>query len=201
MGFDKVTYDVKRNIFIIGFMLDDDNKRRYELLNNFLNNVCGWIHGSTIVNRGIISNKLDFLNLTTGIVSLQYEAKFDIKIEKLPNILYHLTVEDKLNKILKNGLTPKSSTQFFSFKDRIYLSTNLESLIDLAQQKNYIIGGRKFILLQINGLSLNDGIRFFKDPNFENGVYTLENISPLLIKPINKLIFDDMGSYKIEDLF
>ena len=136
---------------------------------------------------------------TSGIATLQYEAKFDVEIEKAPKELFHLTRTKSLDKILKSGLTPKASTKFFNYKDRIYFSTDLEPLVDLALQKNIIENDNEFVFLRINGAKLNYGIRFFKDPNFINGVYTLENVSKSAIEPYAKLHIAEDGSYKIEE--
>jgi hypothetical protein len=190
-GFDKVFYDSKRNIFSIEFKLGKDNKERFESLDKFLDDVCGWFHGSTVYNNFFLPDKNSFLLEKKGVANLQYEAKFDIKIEKIPKELYHLTKTKNLSNVLKKGLIPKSSIQFFNYKDRIYLSTNVNSLIDLASQKNFIVNDKQFTILKIDGTKLNYGIRFFKDPNFENGLYTLENIHPNFLKPVIELNFDE----------
>ena len=62
LGFYDVIYG-KNNVFNINFVLDNNNKGRYDELNNFMDNICGWKHGTTKSSDFIIPNKLDFLNL------------------------------------------------------------------------------------------------------------------------------------------
>ena len=200
MGFEDIRYDNNRKIFSINFVLNNDNSPRYEKLNNFMDNVCGWMHGATMGGGKTIPNKLDFLKTLEGNAFLQYEAKFNIEINKLPKILYHLTVFDNLNKILKIGLIPKSSEYIFNYKDRIYFSENIDSLINLAKQKAKTKNIKEFAVLQIETSSLQIGIRFFHDPNFQDGMYTLENIAPLNILPILKISFDEKGNVITEKL-
>ena len=51
-----------------------------------------------------------------------------------------------------------------------------------------------FAILEINVEDAYVPIRLFKDPNFKDGYYTLENISPELISPIIKLELDNDGN-------
>ena len=160
-------------------------------------------------------DKLDFLNHKNGNVILQYEAKFDIEVSDIPKSLYHLTTCEKINSVLKMGLTPRSSTEYFNFKDRIYLATSKNSLTDLAIQKSAIsknslsdlelqksvISRKKcFIVLEINLNGVTDRIRFFRDPNFIEGIYTLENIPKNAIEPIEKILIDENGKASINPI-
>lgn len=190
LGFNSVSYNKAQSVFNINFQLDKNNKERYNELNNFLKNVCGWEHGATKSNNQIVPSKTDFLDVENGNAILQYEAKFNLRADNIPDKLYHLTTKDKCDKILSNGLTPKSSFRFFNFTDRVYLSLNIDALTSFAIQKSNITEKNDFVILEINGNKLNPNMRFFKDPNFINGIYTLENIPPQAIKVVFELNVD-----------
>jgi hypothetical protein len=197
LGYKDISYNGKT--ININFVLSEKNKEKYEELNKFLYNVCGWFHGVSITGGIPTKYKLDFLNHHIGNVFLQYEPKFDVEIDKIPNNLYHITTCDKLNKILKNGLTPRTSTQYFNFENRIYLSKDKESLLNFAKQKFQINKTECFVILQLYINTFTDRIRFFIDPNFNGGIYTLENIPKQTIKPIEKITIDDKDNFLIDD--
>jgi len=199
IGYSQVSF-TKEKLFLISFFLDENNLKRYEKLNDFMQNVCGWIHSATLAGKQTVMKKNDFLEVKEGIAILQYEAKFNIKVDKLPPKIYHLTFGNKLEKIRKDGLTPKTSTVFFNFNDRIYFSKKEESLKNLTIQKHNITKKNNFIILEIDTSSLQHGIRFFEDPLFINGMYTLENIPPISIKPIKRLIVQKDNTINVEAL-
>ena len=198
LGYKDVSYNGKT--ININFPLSNQNEEKYGELNNFLLNICGWFHGVSVTGGVPTKDKLDFLNHKVGNVFLQYEAKFDIEMHKIPDTLYHLTTCDKLNKILKNGLTPRTSTQYFNFENRIYLSTDKDVLINFAKQKSNINKTDCFIILKLYISTFTDRIRFFKDPNFKEGIYTLENIPKETIEPIEKIIFDDGSNISVYNI-
>ena len=198
----------KNKAFLIPFNFSTENKQKYEELNDFMDKTCGWKHSVSLANGHPTKNKLDFLEEKQGIVILQYEPKFDMETNSIPKVLYHLTTLDKLKKISKYGLTPKSSDNFFSFDDRIYLSKDIHSLYKFAKNKFFTteiedeseqyIEKHKFIILQVKP---GHRMRFFSDQNFPQGVYTKENIDKFSIKPIEKIELNDEGDIiRNEDL-
>ena len=117
--------------------------------------------------------------------------KLDIRVSKIPDTLYHLTTCDKLKKVLDKGLTPRTSTEYFTFENRIYLTSNKEKLIKFAKKKSIIANKDCFVILKVSLNGYSDRIRFFNDPNFNEAIYTLENIPKYTIDPIEKIIFKD----------
>lgn len=190
-------------------MLNEDNKKRYEELNRKLDNFYGWHHGASVINGVPIEKKVGFFDVVGGFIILQYEPKFDVRQSTISDKIYHLTLLQKLEKILNQGLTIRSSEQYFNFKDRIYFSNNIESLFFLAPQKvaqnekeedkednknNNKFNEenkKKFVILEINTKMLNGEMRFFRDPNFNEGMYTMESIPKYAIKPVVKFELND----------
>lgn len=110
-----------------------------------------------------------------------FEAKYDIEIDKskLPKKLFHVTLTSKIEKIKKQGLTPKSYNKLSTHPDRIYLYNSqaaLKSLLDRMKQLNP--KDQNYSVIEIDVADLPIYVRFFRDPNFENGYYTLSNIHP-----------------------
>jgi hypothetical protein len=183
-GFFDVAYNNKT--ININFLLSKNNKEKYKSLNDFMQNLFGWFHGVSIAGKTPTKDKLDFLKHSNGNVTLQYEAKFDIEVDDIPEHIYHLTTCDKLKKIQKIGLTPHDSLDYFNFENRIYFSLNKEKLKDLSKIKSSITSNNCFVILNIQVKGFSNRIRFFNDPNFEGGIYTLENIPPQTIEAVER---------------
>lgn len=88
--------------------------------------------------------------------------------------LYHVTTFEKLKKILKIGLCPKSGNKISAHPDRIYLFdifSDAENFILKLKEYDKIEQLYVIINLKINKLLV------YPDPN-SSGVYTTNNISP-----------------------
>ena len=126
-----------------------------------------------------------------------------------PKKLYHITPYVNLNKIMSNGLEPKSNSKIAYHSERVYFLTDIsnEQAIRNFISKLYVTSKKpdfikeKYIILEID---LNrapytiDGyekppIRFFTDPNMKDAVFTMENIHPNAITPIKivDIVFED----------
>lgn len=123
-------------------------------------------------------------------IELTYEPKFDI-ISNVPKKLYHLTFNSYINKILKNGLIPKTKNRQTKHLDRIYLCKTKEDCLKLINQmkfheiqlkRNFNV---KWILLEIDTTSL-EKFKIYQDPNYNVGYYTIDNIPPQNIKIIDQ---------------
>lgn len=127
-----------------------------------------------------------------------FESKFD-KIENdIPEKLYHLTIKEYLDKILKNGLIPKSSSKLTSHSDRIYVCKTIEDCENLKIQMKlhysmeldkmmYGLNKKDYkkdtdmIIVEID--NSDDFIKtLYVDPNYKDGYFIVENIPPNKIK-------------------
>jgi hypothetical protein len=137
-----------------------------------------------------------FLYEKIGIIkelTIYYESKYDLSKE-IPEKLYHLSIQEYKDNILKKGLIPKFKSKLSKHLDRIYLSDNINSLYQLIprmtadymfkMKKNSKIN-IKWIIFEINTKGLN--IKLYKDPN-SSGVYCVDNISSDRIKIIDEEI-------------
>lgn len=112
-----------------------------------------------------------------------FEAKYD-KVIYIKDDLYHVTTKDKLEKIKKYGLTPKSMSKISNHPDRIYLAIDLTGAEFIKDCLDEHYPNSKLITLKISINKIRDH-KFMKDPNLEQyGVYTYQNIHPSAIEII-----------------
>jgi hypothetical protein len=139
----------------------------------------------------------------TKFIIFKVEPKYDVEVD-VSNFkyLYHITFdcyyESKLNtiklgnKIQDVGLTPKTKSKLSNHPERVYLLTDKDSIIGLANAlyrktksdiKKYI---KKIYILKIDTTKISN-IKFYNDPNMEDAVWTFQNIPPLFIE-VDELI-------------
>lgn len=134
------------------------------------------------------SHKYDKENVYIYYPKFQFEI--NNKVHKNNKYLYHYTLKDKKDKILKFGLVPKhnKTDSNFKYRNSIHLiKDNLSDEYILKIKKNlfYKIFTQKdeIICIKINISKLN--INFYIDPNFrEFGYVTYDNIHPKYIDSI-----------------
>ena len=137
-------------------------------------------------NEEIVSNA--FQNPKIHSLFLECEAKFDQKVNKIPDVLYHITPLKNWDKIQKIGLTPRSRSKKSYHPERVYLGKDEKHTLDLAS-KFYQIGGVKdWVLLKINTDMVPGGyLKLYYDPNYKYGYYTLNNIPPQALEKIKTI--------------
>jgi hypothetical protein len=192
------------SVGIISIKLNDvcyinNFKLHLDVLNDILINEFGWfpseieilnLHGTIKkdkYNEEYILDKFSYFKDLT----IKYEAKYD-KESIIPKKLYHLSIQEYENKILKNGLVPKSKSKLTRTLDRIYLSDTQDGCFKLVNQMKFIyfnnpkkdLINTKWIIYEIDTDKTN--ISLYKDPNYTNGYYTTDNISPNSIKIVSK---------------
>lgn len=100
--------------------------------------------------------------------------------------VYHLTNDYYINKILKNGLVPKTKNKIENHPDRVYVTKkknmNNKFILQMYKyMKNHTYKKiKKLYILKID-LSKCEDKRFFWDPSAPNGMFTYENIPPQCI--------------------
>jgi hypothetical protein len=190
---------------LIKLTIETEYKNKINELNKFIENICGWKLSAILNSNGKVFKKEDdLLDFSDDFVWLQYEPKFDIETNYIdfPNFLYHICPKKNLDKIKKIGLTPRTKSKIFNYDERIYVCNNIEDLLELSKMfvktkdKTSVTDESNFTfyILQLNIKSILFPIRIFKDPNFKNGYYTLENVQPQYIKPIVKIELDNNGN-------
>lgn len=172
----------------------------FDMINSSIINRGGWfpsqmkitnIHGLELSNKYNLSNL--YLNHSQyNIVEIIYESNFGIEVFNIPDKLYHLSITEYKTKILKYGLSPKSNNKLTSHLDRIYLCDSIndcrylinrmslyyneEKLFNIynKEKKNYV----KNTIPIIFEIDNSDKFikKLYKDPNYINGFYVLDNI-------------------------
>ncbi len=123
-------------------------------------------------------------------VTIIFESKYDIE-QEMPKKLYHLSIQEFNNKVIKQGIIPKSKSKLSKHLDRIYVCANKDDCKDLIgrMKMHYFqkesdekkLGrnsnrNKKWVIYEINTDDLD--IKLYKDPNFINGYYIIDNIPP-----------------------
>jgi hypothetical protein len=124
----------------------------------------------------------DYLDEDDSIATLIFEPKFgtDISSDNLPNIAYHVTDRQYLDKIRKIGLVPKHKDKITYHPDRIYLFIDEKNVSGLLDNIHFDIDNP--VLLKIDISEFKKHNKFYVDPNLsDGGVYVLGNIPPRLI--------------------
>ena len=145
------------NTFLI--ITDPVSFEEYKDILQYLNNL-GWFISSimtNIKNRGVdtikpnenlVKKMLELPDLIN--MALSCEAKYDIKVENIPSILYHLTSTKYVDKIHKKGLIPRSTSKLSYHPERIYFTETPKDAVGLLRQMSDISGNIEFTVLQID---------------------------------------------------
>ena len=136
-------------------------------------------------------------------------------------VLYHISPSAFEKSILRTGLSPRSKSIYFKYPERVYLieqkcgesyifnlAWQISESISFDNQWKNINDANKdpyaWTIYAIDTTKLQKDIKFFKDPNWENGVFTPNNISPGAISRYGHFDFhkyletDDTNTVKIE---
>lgn len=135
---------------------------------------------SCLITNG--ENWIKNYNNETIPLALLLEPKYDIEINPIPKIMYHMSPVKIQNKISKIGFIPKTGNKLSNHPDRIYLIDNL----DIA----YMFGenikketNQDYNIYKINMSKLK--INLYCDINLKNGgFYTTCNIPPSFFEKI-----------------
>lgn len=171
-----------------------------------LTNRFGWFPSTMSITIGdnIRQKKYDEseLKLKHDLIStvrIAFNSKFDETCD-VPSKLYHLSIQEYERKILKYGIVPKSNSKLSFHLDRIYLCKTKKDCHELIPQMKlhyseekdtnlYMIGNKKWrkntkwIIYEISSTEIKT---LYKDPNYLNGYYTLDNISPSSIEVVDR---------------
>ena len=148
-----------------------------------VDNLCGWY--SSVIN-GLQTNQyyssvLSAFKDGNEKVAIVLERRFDKDVDNANDKAYHLTDAKYVPKILKIGLVPKTRNRKWKYPERIYLSRTkmgLYSLFDNPEFNEF----EQPVALEVDLKGLD--IKLYRDPNFNGGFYTLDNIPPSHIKVV-----------------
>jgi len=169
-------------------------------IESYFVNMMGWFPSTVeMTNLSGMVNKMQFnldylvknMNFISSIV-IKYESKFDIESE-IPSKLYHLSIQEFENSIMNKGLSPKSKITYHD--SRIYVCKHLDECKNLIPNMKMVYNYQlwtypksklniKYIIYEIETEGLD--LKLYKDPNYPNGFYILENIPKENIKVIEK---------------
>ena len=121
-------------------------------------------------------------------LEIDFEAKYDIKVDVTPKTLYHVTPTNKVDKILKVGLAPKSKEKASAHPERVSVTSNENAAEKLAEPFYKKTGIRFWTILKIDTELIPDYLKFYRDPNYPAyGMYTLNFIPPKAISVVKDI--------------
>jgi hypothetical protein len=174
----------------------------FELIASIMTNMFGWFPSSMKIklNNDLISYKKydeDEIKLKYHIISnieIEFDSKFD-DYEIYNGDLYHLSIQEYKDKILKHGLFPKSKSKLSSHIDRIYVCKKIDDCYNLIPTMKLHYNDEKSINhFELNNkkwkknikwiifkIKNNKSLKLYKDPRYEFGYYIMNNIEPSFI--------------------
>jgi len=179
------------------------------LVNSFCNNL-GYFVKKTKVYRGNQSNLIQYNSKTyerdvlnnDGLV-LYYEAKFATGVS-VKGKIYHATNVKNIERILNNGLYPRSVSKMDYHIDRIYLSLTLNDCVMIIPKLRAFDYTNDTEILEYVIFEVESGdIKYHTDPS-SNGVYTHYNIPKESLNLSNMIYMEDgiidFDDYKINKI-
>ena len=167
------------------------NNKNIDNLFSWIDNL-GWFISFYIINKFPMEpvkftdiNALKEDNELYTLIHMSLETKYAQEIGRgAHEIMYHISPLKYKYKIDKIGLIPKTLSKLSYHPERIYLSIDkdsakrlIPSFEELSKDKHN--DGWIIYKVDITGLTdYNNGVRFFRDPNLPEGIYTLSNIPP-----------------------
>lgn len=163
---------------------------------------CGWYLAECVyfIRNGLeqtmkVMNKENFnpnnKMLSKTPLRITFRAKFnaEYKESSIKQYLYHIAPLRVLDKIKKQGLTPRANGRIASHPERVYLfvdyPNNWKEIADEFRKSNK---KEKYVLLGVNWSYLNPNTKFYYDSNamlHNKAVYTNEPIPPTAISLID----------------
>lgn len=129
-----------------------------------------------------------FQNPKIHSIYLECEAKFDQKVNKVPEILFHVAPLRSWEKIQKVGLVPKSRSKKAYHPERVYLGKSEKGIAALAPKFYQSTGLKDWVLLKVHTDLVPGGyLKLYYDPNYKYGYYTLNNIPPQAIEKVKDI--------------
>lgn len=200
--------DISNNTF--KFVIDDYNYNdviiiKLGCIDSIITNQCGYFPSSVSIEYVSHFYRNDetlkwcddmYMNLAKKVddisrITIKFESKFDECLTQIPSEMYHITNDSYVDKILRNGLVPKSKNKLSSHPDRIYLCTSIDDCKSLEgrmyMQDSFNMMGLnlnknnnkklKYTILKIDMSDFSGKI--YKDPNYKDtGFYITTNIKP-----------------------
>lgn len=125
-------------------------------------------------------------------IQMQFEPTYQDDIlndVKNMGILYHSTLTSNINNIKQKGFIPSSKNNFFDYPDRIYFSkgnTDMKCLINITVQLANVNKQNvtDYSIIVIDTSKIPDNVKFYYDPNYQDGVFTEDTLPSNVIKSV-----------------
>lgn len=197
-----VNAKAKYNDFV-GIDLDPNNIDNFRSVIKTVNDLLGWFTGHIELGRKVKIGHIEYyfynfngvfihlfdngtaIDLNTFLlqdVQLSYfrivvEAKFsEVYHHRSGEIFYHCTDASHLDKILRNGLVPKSQS---NFPERIYLGKDVNEIWNMVGSNIH-----NLVILKVDVTDIRL-FKLYRDQRNPTSVFTYDNIPPSQLEVIN----------------
>ena len=154
--------------------------------------VCGWYFAGLIdinnLNTYKTFDNTIYQNYIKRPCKLLFYPKFneEVKTNNINKVCYHICPSRVVDKIMKQGLTPRNNGRVAAHPERVYLFLNKpRNWKQIANNFRQSGNNERYTLLSINLTDMiNKGVKFYFDANTMTdnpAIYTLEPISPSCI--------------------
>ena len=131
-------------------------------------------------------------NDTGEVVDIVFSPKFSPSVlsSEVPDILYHVSDGSVKDKILRIGLSPKTTNKIESHPDRIYFCKTTECIKTLLRNSKFYKNNSTsdtVCLFEISSDKIKDDVDFYVDPSHKDALYTYGNIRPVYLKLIQEV--------------
>lgn len=102
-------------------------------------------------------------------------------------LLLHMSPTGNTEHIMKEGITPQSKNKYFKYPNRVYLFKGdieyrfLKRFGRGMARANGLPDSNAYTVFEVDTEKLPDDIKFYEDPNLDEGVYTEHTIPPSAI--------------------
>jgi hypothetical protein len=201
-GKENLIIDYKNNNFSLLYKFSSDPVDADEQLDKLLQytNNLGWFPSNVTYGTNFSKNVKwgksiikELFTKSIQTLKFSFEPKYDIKADAtLKKYYYHMTPTLYVDKILKNGLIPKSRSKKTYHPDRIYLSDNPQSLLDIIPEFALTTDILDWSIIEVYTGFIDMYLQLYKDQNFkERGFYTLNTITPECLSLYNSYILSN----------
>lgn len=190
------------NLEIFFFNKLSEISKTFDVIESYFINMMGWFPSNMIItnlsgmentiqyNRDYLIKNMNFISK----VNIIFESKFDIE-SNIPDKLYHLSIKEFQNSIMKSGLSPKSKSKISYHDSRIYVCKTILDCKSLISNMKMFYSQQKWsnpkskindswIIYEIDTNGLD--IKLYHDPNYLSGYYLLSNTPSSNIEIVEK---------------
>lgn len=177
------------------FQISEKNGVKYAILYyHYTPSTDDYVKRAMMLGGYYVMREIDGGGANKGIRKVIFEPKFQDEVTKKIksfDVMYHITGKKNVERIKHIGLCSRSNCSLFNHPKRIYLlygDVDENTIYTLAKVLSYSKYGmfipEDYAVLTLNVDEFPEFLRFYVDPNHQDGVFTYGNIPPSCITKV-----------------